>query len=398
MFKQKGVTPASVIKIVVALIITLLAATAMVGIFPGIMGALSETDYACPAFCGLQAEIEQYDVYDVVFPSVLSYIGADIGETSEAIANILADELIQPKALGCYCGVESREGKYIHFHTDGEFDEGSDNHEDVSIREFHLTDQDPSIHLQYDITDSDGNFLFKHSPIEYLPGEIDSDIYDAFLDTLEQEMTEGCEEAIDHTEAEDMGINYLEDFDDQEGCVILSTGEHCQIWIFNETTRLTNEGGKTIEDMGDVLHVFSKHGVDEKLSYPVDPVSNLAINDKVVVYGGHRHESQRMLLQNYRDGEYPFNIYPPIVCNSTIQDHRKASIEMDEACLEYCKDEGKVFWSSDCHEFAKEGYTQLEEEYYTGSLCPWPDEPHCMCVSGKEYQWETVVEDRGFLG
>ncbi len=359
--------------VIVGLITTILVAGIITGAFGRVAVAVLGRDMACPTFCAYQADIEEYSGWDFMLPSHIDLIGhltdkEYIKDSSGAAANMIADMLIQPEGLGCYCGVQERSGKYIHIYTRGA---GSNGGWDGNIGEFHLTDQNPEKHLKYDVSDVDGESLFRHK-----------------VSSAEDD----CAEAVE--EMEDVGS--FSGLDNYPACVILSTdsGGDCSLWTFQENFTIKNERGKTLEGQAKSYQEesddfnYNVHG-----EWQNDLVSSLEVGDTVENRGGTRHPSQRLLLRNYLEGDSPFEFFAPVVCRTTTREGREAETRFDDACRRYCEDEEEVFWSSACLVAPRQGYQMLDEEYYEEPLCEEPDEsPYCLCMEGKEYYWEVDEE------
>ncbi len=349
--------------IVVGIILSLIVGSLMTGAFSVVVRTVIGTDLSCPTFCAVQADIEEYSMADIMLPSILPFIE----ESSEATAHKIADWIIQPEGLGCYCGVKARSGRYIHFHT------GSPG--ERYIRELHLTDQDPHIHLDYHVSDSDGNTLFDHS-------------FDK----------SSCEEDISNIEE----VQYYQTV----GCVIVvnSEGGYCSIHVIGEGSVIENNIGESIHDQVEIKETLTTNYEDN------DPISFFKIGDRYSVprfaYGTgdvltytigtqpYQHDSQRMLLRDY--DEYlgaKFALYAPVVCRASTREGQDTQTELDEKCRKQCKEDDKIFFSSACQDIPREGYDMLRDEYREDTLCEKDDEgPYCRCVHEKRYYWE-VDED-----
>ena len=350
--------------IVVAIILSLIVGSLITGAFAMTVRTVVGTDLSCPTFCAVQADIEEYSMADIMLPSVLPFIE----ESSDGIAHKVADWIIQPEGLGCYCGVKERSGRYIHFHTGPPGER--------SIRELHLTDQDPHIHLDYHVGDSDGNTLFDHS-------------FDK----------SNCEEDINSLKE----VQYYQDV----GCVIVvnSDGGYCSIHVIGEGSVIENNIGESIQDQVEIRETLTTN-YDEN-----DPISFFEIGDRynvprfvheegdILTYtiGGqpYQHDSQRMLLRDY--DEYlgaKFALYAPVVCRTSVAEGQEVQTKLDEKCREQCKEDRKIFLSSACHDIPREGYKPLRDEHHEeDTFCEKEGKgPYCRCMHEIRYYWE-VDED-----
>ena len=329
---------------IIAIIMFLLTGAMYAGIMEPIFAAFSgfdTMDRACNQFCDIQTDVEGYSSWQVANPF-------DRISISERALDGLKSN-IDPKAMGCYCGVSERSGKYIHMHG----------HDDGRLEEFHITEQNPKIHLDYVVGDDDATGDFDHS------GDV-----------------EECEEWLDDE------FTGLADLENYEGCIIFSihdTDEQCTIRGYEEGSVLLNKEGSKLANP--VI------GSSESLGTSVrgNPLQ-LEIGQEVTVEGD-RPNYQRILMQRYWKGTHPLELYAPVVCKSeNVEQDPKT--EFDEACAEYCGDKEMGFWASRCSDTALRDYDELPEEYRNGEeFCPEDlERPYCQCVVEKEYYWQ-VDED-----
>ncbi|GEM_PF-1750752 len=428
---EKG--SATMLIVIAGLIMILLAGTLATGILGRVAQDLLGESVMCETYCAMQSEVREVGTLDwvsedqgmkvgggigvaagaaigaavgsAIFPGPGTVIGGGLGaaaglisgaglgialgsseeEAQRARRDAAIDYLVRPEGMGCYCGTEEERGEYMHIYS--RFDGGMD---DGSLGEFHLTSDNPVIHLQDDIIDTDGDYIFKHSGgLEECNGTVQ--------DPIQGEEMEG--------------LYYTEFY---EGCTMISVldgGDDCAVWGFEDEFTITNEVGKTIweqaeeQEKDDLVTGFKEN----------DPVYSLEIGEEFEIYGGARHESQRMLLEHYQDGTHEFYLHEPIVCLSQEIEARPPRDPLEIACQEQCDDQDKLSWVSGCfeeREDAGERYEELEEEYLpeeydeTQELCPIePDEddeengeveygyPFCLCGATHTYHW--VVDEEG---
>ncbi len=406
--------------IVVAVILTVIAGVFVIGIFYQVSSHMGGMDMTCPTFCAVQSEIEEYGVLDVALPSFIPFVR----DSSGAAMNMMADFLIRDQAMQCYCGVEEQSGKYIHVH----------NWDENVIGEFHITDQNPEIHLQYHVIDTDGNVIISHRDDRYGAYEVICnkalEQSDGFETLRDLEFYDGCVMFSVNTNQNGEDL-YLPNI----GEVLISTG--CRIYGFNENTTISNEmkgqsiwgsvdgenkellGEATIDEVADDLseklveendeiknveyeedddeiHItFQKGDLDETAEVDVsnkewDVVRDLEVGEEVAMEG--KNPEQRMLLQEYREGVHTYGFYAPVTCvGSTREDNEDTETPLDKMCRMYCEDQEEVFVDASCMETMRGQYERLGEEYRHEdmNLCPRTDEkPYCICEGQIHFQWE----------
>ncbi|MFP4232833.1 MAG: hypothetical protein ACLFQ8_01310 [Candidatus Aenigmatarchaeota archaeon] len=364
---KKGMSGAMLI--IVFVIIIIIITGSLGGKIIGRVGnQIIGKDVVCPTYCDIQASIEGHSfLKDRVWEGLVSGVsrgkwGNPVGTDTIAQERI-ADFAIDVESAGCYCGVSDRQGKYIHSYVrDGN---------DDNLGEFHLTDQHPGKHLEYELIDSEGDMIYTHSS----GGE-----------------TKGaCKDALDEVGQNE--VNSLSNLDSHEGCVIFSTFEsgRCALWNFEEGTVLWNKEGSTLSEMGDVRWMASDSGDDIQIDG--DPVSDFAIGKGVdIKIPNSKRRFQLMLLRRYWEGTHPFELYAPVVCSSKERDSREGGTELDAACADQCSAKDEIIWSSGCFEQkdAPRGYEKIdsEEEFCEEEA----GEAWCLCLAEKEYYWEVDEE------
>ncbi|MFP4116923.1 MAG: hypothetical protein ACLFQ8_01315 [Candidatus Aenigmatarchaeota archaeon] len=341
--------------VLVVIILALLGVTVILDIFWMMVEPIFMNTYGCDIYCNIHHEAEDYSRW-AWWPS---WLGGSVS-WSDIIIDKARAGMAKPAAAGCYCGVDQRNGKYMHVHTAG----GPEN-----IYEFHLTKQNPAMHLKYKATG------FDHT------GGFDA-----------------CEEIIEEEDKEDLGG--FSGIQDAEACLIVSVQKdndgnyNCAVWKAGEGSVLNNSEG-SIED---TLQGYERYGDDFD-----GPVEDIEIGDSVSFSGGH--SSQRMLLQNVSEESTEFRFAAPVVCKSDGRNEEEADSMVDKACRDYCNDEEEIFWGSTCSETPVENYDLLPEEYRKSEdLCPETqartnrqekaseEDPYCSCKAEKRYYWEVDEE------
>ncbi len=332
---------------VVAIIVFLLSGALYAGVMEPIFAAFAGFDVmdrACPMFCDIQTDVEGLTGWDII----KFWDRSTLSETS-------LDKLkqtIDPKAMGCYCGVSERSGKYIHIYGDAV---------ENRIEEFHITEQNPAVHLKYKATDS------ARAEFDHTGGLKD------------------CEDRIEEAN----GFTGLEDLEDYEGCIIFSINdetENCVLRGYEEGSALWNKKGHNL--------VLPMTGSSESIG-DADQDSPITINiGETIKIENNRPNHQRILLRRYWKGKQPFELYAPVVCMSeTIA--QDPETEFDQACAKYCGDQEMAFWSSGCSDTVHRDFDELPGDYIDEGqdFCPEEnEEPMCSCVVEKEYFW-NVDED-----
>ena len=421
--------------VVVGIVIILITGTLASGLLGGLMMHLIGEELICTAYCHAQSTVEEVKGYHFLpgtwgdpFSSawdtagnwggevpILGHIGGAFtgaarglffgGRSStEAVRDRGLDMFVNPKEMGCYCGIMGMtgdigqiqtygKGKYIHMYS-WDFD---------WIGEFHLTPENPVQHLQSHIIDSGGDPIFSHTGA----GDIkDNEVQGKSLDA--------CKEAAG-------GLEELLKLEEYSGCVIFSVmadpsgdvPKYCSIYGFEEGTVLNNEISGTIADKAQ----YEDHkSYQDALSD--DPIKNTEIGDTITAgpqwegFIDYHRPSQRMLLKEYGvppdDGNCnqdcgvntTFELYAPLVCRSEERSERRTVDELDEACKENCKNKNMMFWASACHDEAEiienPAFGKLEDtnNWDEDELCPDDEEePRCMCILGKEYYWNVEYPD-----
>ncbi|MFP4116924.1 MAG: hypothetical protein ACLFQ8_01320 [Candidatus Aenigmatarchaeota archaeon] len=344
---------------VIAIVMFLLSGVLYAGVMEPIFAAFAgfdTMDRACNKFCSIQTDVEGLSGWNIIG------IGDDQWWGRKTTFEVALDKLkqnIDPKAMGCYCGVSERSGKYIHIHG---------NADDGTVKEFHITDQNPKLHLQY--------YANKKAAAEF-------DHADG------NRQTDGLENCKDEMEDSDE-FTGLEDLGEYEGCVIVSMkdgSESCTIYGAQEGSALWNKEGESLSSM---IHLKPN---SRRLTSGTDnnPLQ-LEIGQQVEVKGD-KPAFQKILLRQYWEGERPFDLYAPVVCKSESVE-QDPETEFDKACAEYCSEEDMGFWQSKCSDTALRDYDELPEKYTKEEdFCPDEFEsPYCQCVVEKEYYWQVDEE------
>ncbi len=349
MIDQKGAS----VKALFVIIIVMVGAWVLIQSIGPITKAAMGTEVSCPLFCDIQSGIEDYSRW-AWWPG---WLGGSVS-WSDIFKNELRRNMVAPKSMGCYCGVQEERGKFIHF-------QGSTS----SIREFHMTNQDPLVHLSLEA-----------GPFDHRP--------------TSSQIRNMCRSIIeDYGEEFSPPVYDQSDLNRVQACMIVSESPGCAIWRFEEGFVIRRDSDDSIweqaQEQGKDIGFFSFNR-DE------DPVSDLSIGETVYV-SGSKDPSQRMLLQKYESGDQDFNLSASVVCKSVRMDESMPTNELDRACNEYCSDENLFFMNSNCLEERRGGYDILPEEYIENGrdkLCPEGRElPFCLCAGEKDYYWETYWED-----
>ncbi|GEM_PF-5889615 len=348
-------------KVVFVLFMVLAAGVLAFLAFEEVAGALLTVEVACPQFCELHYEGAEDYPRRAWVPGWLP--GSDVS-WSDIITNEfdkLKENMAEPESMGCFCGVEETTGKYIHLQGTEE-----------KIEEFHLTDDNPGFHLASEADE------FDHT------GAL-----------------EACEKVIDNEGMQFEPVAHsLEDLRYEQSCTIISEDGNggCIIWRFDEGFVVEGSEGTFWEEAEEQDRTVGYHASGRNRAE--DPVYSLEFGDEVDM--GEKHFSQRMLLENFEEGEdREFNLSSPIVCRTTQREEMAVRDELDRLCKDYCKDEHRFFWGSRCYDGSPGDYERLPEEYKEGvpeevSLCPEAgEEPQCLCVDRREYYWEVdhQIED-----
>ncbi len=346
--------------ILVVIILALIGITTVLSVFWAVLEPLFVQTIGCDIYCDIHRETAEYG-YWAMWPS---WLGGSVS-WSEIIINSARASLSRPAAMGCYCGISERYGKYIHVKT---------TEKPEYIKEFHLTDQNPGIHLAYTATG------FDHT------GGLNE-----------------CENIVDN---EFDGFGGLEKY---EACIIVSVRRveedednyECAIWTAEEGSVLINEEGKTTESM-----LVKSERYSYGLNRGDDVIASAEVLNEIGLSGGHA--SQRMLLQNVSEGDGKFKFAAPVVCKMDGREEEETDSDLDAACRNYCNDKGEIFWNSMCSDMPAENYDLLPEDYRNDEkLCPEIDpyigqdiremaegdgNPYCQCKAEKEYYWEVDEE------
>lgn len=393
MILKNGKGETLMLLLIVGIILTVASGVFVIISFAQITGTMGNLDLSCPTFCSIQADIEEYGVLDVMFPSFIPLVE----ESSDAAVDQMLDFLARPEGLGCYCGVQERSGKYIHVSSQDE----------NKINEFHLTDQNPNTHLIFHLTDSNDDLVVTHrlgppNPSTTLEGE-------KVRKVVLQKAIEKCKDALDSND----DFHSLQDLEYYEGCVIFSVlgndkgAEGCAIYGFDRGVALTNEMEESIwsEVKDENKTIIAENNAE------TNPIKDLPVGDKatmekkVKIEKSVEHDPvqtfetslkmkpyQRLLLQNYRKGERVFGFHAPVVCRGSTREEKEAGTPMQTACKQYCENKSEVFVTTKCLESMRGQYEMLDEEYRSEEieLCPEGNqEPYCRCSGKTNYKWEV---------
>ncbi len=377
MKSKKGAMVKVIFVLIVALVGGLIAFTAM-GM---VTGAFEETEnIGCDMFCEMHAEPEGYGtihrIPTITFVGAGIYLGGFgtagsaffgglsggiIGGAGPSWSEIFWDDMrelrqnmVDPESMGCYCDVEETRGRYIHVQGDTD-----------RIDEFHLTDDNPPVHLRKRVD------VFDHR------GAADSCI--SIFEEDGQEF--------------DPPVHGVADIDRIEHCMIFSEDgdDGCAIWLF-EQGFVMDDGDMTIWEQAEAQGKDVGFYTNER-SIHDDPVYSLVPGDEVDMGGDHY--SQRMLLLNFAEGEdRRFNFQAPIVCGAELRDQESIEDRMDYACRNYCRDQDKFFFGSTCSAMHMDGYDELPQEYvdeYEGevSFCSPGERSYCLCEHHIELLWHV---------
>lgn len=369
---KKGLTGGMLI-IVFVIIIMIISAVLGSGIIGEVAGMAIGKDAACPTYCDIQSGIQGYSFWadrvgqGLIKVFTLGKYGNVIG-TGEIASEKLMDYAINPEAMGCFCGVSEREGKYIHSHF---------RDEDGNFAEFHITKDHPGIHLMYNLLESEGdndeNIIYTHR-------------------VNEDGGKEACKEALENANVDQ--LNSLSDLEDYPACIIFSTTQsgECALWEFNESSALWNKEGETIKSIGEGELLGSSKG--ENVNIDGDPVYSLPIGNPVDVHIGElRRKFQLLLLKRYWEGTHPFELHAPVVCQASEKEGRKSGAELDEACAEQCQESDQILWGSGCFKKGEAplNYEMLETD--EEKFCEEEGgEAMCLCVAETEYTWKVDGE------
>lgn len=346
MYQRKGIGA----MLVVIIILALIAASVTFNIFFTMTDAFLTNTFGCDTYCQIHEESQEYGTL-AWWPG---WLGGSMS-WSDLIREEVRGLMARPAAAGCFCGVSERSGKYMHVKTLNRAE---------TISEFHLTKQNPGVHLKYTATG------FDHR------GGLDE-----------------CKEIVGDE------LDGFGELDQREACVIVSVQENdndkCAIWEAEEGSLLVNLEGINIEE---TLIDSSMYGDDFD-----DPVEDLDIGASVGLSGAH--PSQWMLLEKSSEGTGKLNFSAPVVCKSSGRNEAEADSELDEACRDYCNDQGMLFWTSTCSNSPIQNYDLLPEEYKEdGKLCSKAEtaqssttkekdgELYCHCKAENKYYWEVDEE------
>lgn len=350
--------------IVFVIIIIIITGVLGGGIIGRVAGQMLGEDVVCPVYCDIQASIQGYSFWRDNIGSRLVRTFTFFRRGSPVSISTIASETIKDfgidvESMGCYCGASERKGKYIHIYGSAS---------DETITEFHLTEQNPEKHLNYELLDSDGEIIYTHR-------------------VNEEDGYKECVEAVDTTD----DFEDLTDLDNYDGCIILSnTDERCALWLFREGSALWNKKGYALSEIGDYADVIYNRGSNE------DIVDSAHISQSLEVsHGGIRNAFQTMLLLRYWSGPQPFELYAPLVCKSTDRESRETGTDLDKACAEQCQLNNEILWGSGCfkQEDAPIGYEMLDYDEDEEEFCEGEEgDAWCLCVAEKEYFWEINEE------
>ncbi|GEM_PF-2647591 len=349
MINQKG---ASVVALFVIIIIMVSAWVLIQSIGP-ITRASMETEVSCPLFCDIHSGVEEYSRW-AWWPG---WLGGSVS-WSDIFTNELRKNMVEPKSMGCYCGVQEERGKFIHF-------QGTTS----SLYEFHMTDQDPLMHLR-----------MKADPFDHRPSD--------------ESTVESCRLVVEnYGEQFSPPVYDPTDLHKVQGCIIVSESPGCAVWVFGEGFSIRRDSENSIwEQAQEQERDIEAFSIDRG----EDPVSDLNIGETIHV-SSSKDPSQRMLLREYESGDRDFNLSTSVVCKSIETAKTMPTDQLDRACNEYCSDKGLFFLNSACLQEKRRGYNTLPEEYIEqerSDLCPETGElPFCLCAGEKEYYWETYWED-----
>lgn len=368
--KNKGISMNMVLILIVFLIVVviLLNVTERVAI-------AAMTPDSCPTICEFRLEgAEGYSWARWRHMPIVGWINALIGRGktgSEVFWDRVRQSVSRPE--GCYCGVDTESGKYLHVH--GFTDEPGEPVE--NLEEFHLTDQNPGIHLGYETIDFNHTGGLRSCQL-IVQNNID------FIHSLPHlEEYPGC---------------IIVDIRRVDGGMLLPTYHICGIKIVEEGFKLENDG--TIESQVEGSEYF----VGGSLDFPDEHIyGSLSLGDDVGVTVGPRHPAQRdLLVERGEEGdEIAFELENPIICTSDTDDDKdedeiKPRTKLDRACLEQCEDAGGLTGFSACLEVPEEGYEPLVDEYKEkyeneDEFCPDEGEgPYCACVGETKHVWKVV--------
>ena len=369
------------INIMLVIITFLIVFLLFFSVFEGLFVAARIPDNKCSTFCEMrQDEPKGYGWRHWRFTPVVgqlywaaSKIG--IGEGGQSASTVFFDRARQTidRPSDCYCGVDIESGKYLHVH--GFTDEPGEPVE--NLEEFHLTDQNPGIHLGYETIDFDHTGGLRSCQL-IVQNNID------FIHSLPHlEEYPGC---------------IIVDIRRVDGGMLLPTYHICGIKIVEEGFKLENDG--TIESQVEGSEYF----VGGSLDFPDEHIyGSLSLGDDVGVTVGPRHPAQRdLLVERGEEGdEIAFELENPIICTSDTDDDKdedeiKPRTKLDRACLEQCEDAGGLTGFSACLEVPEEGYEPLVDEYKEkyeneDEFCPDEGEgPYCACVGETKHVWKVV--------